>query len=45
MGFGKIKVQEKKDDKVFEDTEYEIIDDREQLMIIIKKPTDIRVNF
>lgn len=45
VGFGKIKVQEKKDDEIFEEAQYELIDDVEKVTIKMKEPRDIRVNF
>jgi hypothetical protein len=45
VGFGEIKVQERKDDEIHRDAEFEVIDDLEKITIRMKKPVDIRVNF
>lgn len=45
IGFGEIKVQEMKDDEIYEDANYEIKDDPVKVIIRMKKPVDIRVNF
>lgn len=45
IGFGEIKVQERKDDEIYEDADYEIKNDPLKITIKMKNPTDIRVNF
>ncbi|SMP14845.1 hypothetical protein [Chryseobacterium profundimaris] len=45
IGFGDIKVQEKKDDNLYEDADYEIKDEPVKVIVRMKKPADIRVNF
>jgi len=45
IGFGEIRVQERKDDEIYEDADYEITDNPVKVTIRMKKPADIRVNF
>ncbi len=45
IGFGEIRVQERKDDEIYEDADYEITDNPVKVTIRMKKPVDIRVNF
>jgi len=45
IGFGEIRVQERKDDEIYEDADYEITDNAVKVTIRMKKPADIRVNF
>jgi len=45
IGFGEIRVQERKDDEIYEEADYQITDDPLKITIRMKKPADIRVNF
>ncbi len=45
IGFGEISVKERKDDDVYHDADYEITEEAVKVIIRMKKPADIRVNF
>lgn len=45
IGFGEIKVEEKKNDGNSSDMKYELNDDIDKITIKIQKPCDIRVYF
>lgn len=45
IGFGEIRVQERKDDEIYDDADYEIEDNFDTVTVKMKKPADIRVNF
>lgn len=44
IGFGDIEVQEKQDES-FSKAEYQLVNDADRVTIIMKGPSDIRVNF
>ncbi len=45
MQFIEFKKEHFKDDEIYEDADYEIKDDPVKVIIRMKKPADIRVNF
>lgn len=45
VGFAEIDIHEKKDNDLYEEIDYEIIDDMDKITIMMRHPKNIRVNF
>ena len=45
IGFSEIEIHEKKENDSYEEADYEIFDDLDKITIMMRIPTEIRVNY